>query len=168
MGAFKRIEAVITGNERITLVGDQYRVRRSGGETLVPANLVLRLFRDTEEAYQFLRGKTDLNDPDERLRLAKWCLDYHLRTQAEEEQRLLRMAIDVALAVGGGAVRVREDAIERFGRCLLGARRGRAGERHQRNGESGEGALQRCGHSAPERTAALTWALRTLLRFIDS
>ena len=69
----------------IQLVGDQYRVGRNGGETLVPANLVLRLFRDTEEAYQFLRGKTDLNDPDERLRLAKWCLDYHLRTQAEEE-----------------------------------------------------------------------------------
>src|SRR5581483_5937283 len=69
----------------IQLVDGQYRVSRGGGETLIPANLVLRLFRDTEEAYQFLRGKANLNDADERLRLARWCLDYNLRPQAEEE-----------------------------------------------------------------------------------
>jgi hypothetical protein len=69
----------------IDLVGDQYRVRRNGGETLVPANQVQRLFLDTEDAYRFLRARADLNDANERLRLAKWCLDYNLRERAEEE-----------------------------------------------------------------------------------
>lgn len=69
----------------IQLVDGQYRVRRNGGETFVPAKLAVRLFLDTEHAYQFLRGKTNLNDADERLRLARWCLDYNLRRQAEEE-----------------------------------------------------------------------------------
>jgi hypothetical protein len=66
-------------------VGEQYRVRRDGGETWIAANLVLRLFRDTEEAYQFLRGRCDLNDAADRLRLAKWCLDNRLRELALEE-----------------------------------------------------------------------------------
>ena len=63
----------------IQLVDGQYRIRRNGGETLLPANLVLHLFLDTEHAYQFLRTKANLKDPDERLRLARWCLDYNLR-----------------------------------------------------------------------------------------
>jgi hypothetical protein len=66
-------------------VGDQFRVRRNGGETTIPGNLVLRLFLDTEDAYRFLRSRANLNDPDERLRLANWCLEYNLRAQAEEE-----------------------------------------------------------------------------------
>jgi hypothetical protein len=62
-----------------------YRVRRNGGETLIPANQVLRLFPDTEAAYQFLRTKENLKDPDARLQLARWCLEFNLRKQAEEE-----------------------------------------------------------------------------------
>src|SRR5439155_21118947 len=69
----------------IERVGDQYRVRRDGGETWLAANLVLRLFRDTEDAYQFLRAKTNPDDPDDPLRLAKWCLDVRLRDRALEE-----------------------------------------------------------------------------------
>ncbi len=65
--------------------GAQYRVRRNGGETFIPAKLVLRLFLDTEQAYQFMRGKANLNDPDERFCLAQWCLNFNLRRQAEEE-----------------------------------------------------------------------------------
>ena len=60
------------------------------------------------------------------------------------------------------------DVVECLGGRFLCAASGCTGNSHQRNGESGEGAPIPCGHSAPERTAALTWALRTLLRFIDS
>ena len=35
-----------------------------------------------EEAYQFLRKRANLNDPDERLRLAEWCRQHDLREQA--------------------------------------------------------------------------------------
>jgi hypothetical protein len=69
----------------IERVGDQYRVRRDGGETWIAAGLVARLFRDTEEAYQFLRAKADLKDADERLQLAQWCLDMNLGERALEE-----------------------------------------------------------------------------------
>jgi hypothetical protein len=78
------------------------------------------------------------------------------------------MPIDVARAIGRWAMPVSDNAVECLGRRLLRAAGGCAGDSHQRNGESGEGAPMLCGHSAPERTAALTWALRTLLRFIDS
>src|SRR6516162_3240974 len=69
----------------IERIGEQYRVRRNGGETLVPANTVLRLFRDADECCAFLRGKLNPLDPDDRLRLAKWCFDLGMRKQALEE-----------------------------------------------------------------------------------
>jgi hypothetical protein len=69
----------------IERVGEQYRVRRDGGETWIAAQLVVRLFRDTEDAYQFLRARTNLDDAADRLRLAKWCLDFRLRERALEE-----------------------------------------------------------------------------------
>jgi hypothetical protein len=71
-------KVLVLENEN-TLVGDverlgeQYRVRRSLGETWVPAGRVLRLCADLEEAYAFVRGRANLNDPDERLHLARWC-----------------------------------------------------------------------------------------------
>ena len=65
--------------------GDQYRVRRSVGETAVPADNVLCLCDTLEEAYAFLRGRANLNDADERMRLARWCQLHGLRTQALAE-----------------------------------------------------------------------------------
>src|SRR5262249_61959427 len=53
----------------IDRVGDRYRIRRPVGETCVPAAAVLRLCADLDEAYQFLRGRTNLTDADEHLRL---------------------------------------------------------------------------------------------------
>jgi hypothetical protein len=69
----------------IQRIDDQYRVRRNGGETWIPANMVLRLFLDTDDAYKFLRGKMLANDPDEHLRLAAWCLEANLRERATDE-----------------------------------------------------------------------------------
>jgi hypothetical protein len=65
--------------------GAQYRVRRPLGETWVPADKVLCLCNSREEAYAFLRTRANLQDPDERLRLARWCHLYGLRTQAVAE-----------------------------------------------------------------------------------
>jgi hypothetical protein len=66
-------------------VGDQYRLRRSIGETWLPADKVQALCNTIEDAYQFLRGQANLRDPDERLRLARWCQQHGLRTQALAE-----------------------------------------------------------------------------------
>lgn len=66
----------------IELVGDQYRIRRSIGETWMPAAKVQCLCASAVEAYEHLRGQANLGDPDERLRLARWCQQRGLRAQA--------------------------------------------------------------------------------------
>ncbi len=69
----------------IERVGDAYRVRRLIGETTVPADRVLRLCADMEEAYHFVSGRANLKDADERLRLAEWCRLNGLHEQAVAE-----------------------------------------------------------------------------------
>jgi hypothetical protein len=65
--------------------GTQYRIRRSLGELWVPTENVLRLCASREDAYAFLRSRANLLDPDEHLRLARWCHVHSLRKQALEE-----------------------------------------------------------------------------------
>lgn len=79
-------------NERVMVgetqkVGEQYRVRRTVGETWIPALQVLCLCENMEEAYGALRRRANLADPDERLRLARWCHLHGLRDKALEEAR---------------------------------------------------------------------------------
>jgi hypothetical protein len=69
----------------IERVGGQYRVRRTVGETWVPGERVLQLCPDVKAAYTFLRNRANLNDADERLRLANWCRQNGLREQALAE-----------------------------------------------------------------------------------
>ncbi len=65
--------------------GDQYCLRRTIGETWIPADQVVSLCPNHEEAYRFLRARANLADPDERLRLARWCQKHNLRERAAEE-----------------------------------------------------------------------------------
>jgi hypothetical protein len=71
----------------IERVGDQYRVRRTIGETWLEAERVLCLCNTREEAYLFVRSRANLRDADERLRLARWCRMNNLRDQAITEIR---------------------------------------------------------------------------------
>jgi hypothetical protein len=76
-------ERTLTGD--IDLVGEQYRIKRLIGETMIPKSKALRLCSSLDEAYQFLKGRANLNDADERLRLADWCRQHALRERACEE-----------------------------------------------------------------------------------
>jgi hypothetical protein len=76
-------ERVIEGD--IAREGDRYRVRRHVGETLVPADNVLCLCDTLEDAYDYLKARTNLRDADERVRLARWCQLHGLRSQALAE-----------------------------------------------------------------------------------
>lgn len=67
--------------------GDQYRVRRQSGETWLPAAKVRALCNSLEEAYVYLRDRANLEDPDERLRLARWCRAHGLTDQALHEAK---------------------------------------------------------------------------------
>ena len=83
-------KVLVLDNERtlegdIERVGEQYRVRRPVGELWVHAENTLRLCLTKEEAYLFLRSRANLRDPDEHLRLARWCHQQGLRGQALEE-----------------------------------------------------------------------------------
>lgn len=71
----------------IEKVGDRYRIRRGAAESWVPADKVLRLCADWDDAYVFLKARSNLGDPDERLRLARWCDANGLRDQALMEAR---------------------------------------------------------------------------------
>jgi hypothetical protein len=76
-------ESTIEGD--IELIGGQYRVRRPVGELIIQPEHVLKLCESREEAYDFLRHRANLRDPDERLRLANWCHLNGLKQQELEE-----------------------------------------------------------------------------------
>lgn len=65
--------------------GNQFCIKRTIGETWIPGTQVVGLFGSFEEAFSVLRKRANLIDPDERLRLARWCQKYQLRDQALEE-----------------------------------------------------------------------------------
>jgi hypothetical protein len=65
--------------------GDHYVIRRPVGEFTLPADRAQKLCADWDEAYAFLRSQTNLRDPDERLRLARWCQQRSLLKQAQAE-----------------------------------------------------------------------------------
>jgi hypothetical protein len=72
----------------IEKIGDLYRVRKGPGEVVVPAAQALRLCADWDEALAFMRSRANLGDPDERLRLAKWCQLNHQIERARIEARV--------------------------------------------------------------------------------
>jgi hypothetical protein len=65
--------------------GDRYCIRRQFGETWVPVARARMLCDSLDELYRSMRSRTNLRDPDERLRLARWCYHRGLREQALEE-----------------------------------------------------------------------------------
>ena len=83
-------EQTLTGD--VEKIGDVYHIRRLIGETAVPADQVLRLCGDMAEAYAFVRGRANLADPDEHLRLAEWCRLNGLHDQAIAE---VQAAVDL-------------------------------------------------------------------------
>jgi len=56
----------------IELVGDRYKIKRTIGETWLPTNNVVKLCPSMDDAYMFLRSRTNLDDADERLKLVSW------------------------------------------------------------------------------------------------
>jgi hypothetical protein len=76
-------ERTLTGD--VEQVGEQFRVKRLVGETWVPAERVMQVCASLEDAYAFLRGRANLDDPDELVRLGDWCRQHGLYEQARAE-----------------------------------------------------------------------------------
>src|SRR5262245_35541929 len=69
----------------VRLQHEEYCVRRQTGELWLPAARVLRLCADWDEAYSFQGAQLNPHDPDDRLKMARWCIHNGLRTQALAE-----------------------------------------------------------------------------------
>lgn len=87
------VRVLLLDNERILQgeidrVGEQYRVRRDGGETFIPANRVLTACSSLESAYQFLEKRVGPTDADGHVRLARWCDINGMRKQAAAEAKI--------------------------------------------------------------------------------
>ncbi len=65
--------------------GEQYIVHRGAGEMVLSASKGLRLCASWEEAFAFMQSQANLRDPDERLRLARWCESNGQRALAVSE-----------------------------------------------------------------------------------
>lgn len=62
--------------------GEWYSIKRATGETIYPAEKVWKVVPDRKAAYAAVHGRANLDDVDERVRLAKWCMQYDLREEA--------------------------------------------------------------------------------------
>jgi hypothetical protein len=89
----KATRVVVLDNENllegeVKRVGDAYEIRRpAGGDLELPARRVLAVVADRKAAFVFVAGRANQRDPDERLRLARWCDANDLADEALAEAR---------------------------------------------------------------------------------
>jgi len=88
--------------------GTQFRIRRSAGEVWVPAEPGMRLCADWKEAFAFMAAQANQLDPDERVRLARWCQLHGMR-----EQALAEASAAVQMQPNHREARQMRDALER-------------------------------------------------------
>ncbi len=62
-----------------------YRLKCKGGQVPYPKTSVKRAAGSLEEIYQYLVASLPPGDPDERMKLVRWCLTEHLTAQAREQ-----------------------------------------------------------------------------------
>jgi hypothetical protein len=79
--------ALILDNEQlvegeIRREGDQVIIRRGRSEISIPSKRVVEIVADRQAALQLMRERSNRRDPDERLRLIRWCLANDLRAEA--------------------------------------------------------------------------------------
>lgn len=71
----------------IERVGNVYIIRRGNSAVSLPADRAKRLFPGRAETLAFMLAQTNLGDPDERLRLARWCQANDLLEPALDQAR---------------------------------------------------------------------------------
>lgn len=71
----------------VELSGEQYCVRQGASEVWLSAKKVLRVCPDWKSAFEFVKQRANLDDPDERLRLARWCQLQNRLTEALAEAK---------------------------------------------------------------------------------
>ncbi len=67
-----------------------YRLRCKGGQVPYPKTAVKKAAGSLEELYQYQVACLPPGDPDERMKLVRWCLTEHLKAQAREQLAAVR------------------------------------------------------------------------------
>lgn len=77
--------------------GNRVIIQRGDSETVIPASRVVEILADRKAAVQVMRERSNRRDPDERLRLIRWCMENNLRDEAiAETEDLLKFRPDDA------------------------------------------------------------------------
>lgn len=76
---------LIQGQGPITREGDEYVLRQRGGVIRFPERQVEGAFGSIAELYRFKTEQIPEGDPDEHLKLARWCLTLGLKDEARAE-----------------------------------------------------------------------------------
>ncbi|MFO0865707.1 MAG: hypothetical protein U0744_13825 [Gemmataceae bacterium] len=87
-----RGQVLLLANDRglegdIERVGDRFRIRRNVGEMWIPADKAKRVCGNWSDALAHMRSEANLADPDERIRLSRWCTTNGLRPEALAEAK---------------------------------------------------------------------------------
>lgn len=93
---------------------DGYLVRSPFGERLIPRRQVERAFGSMGEVYAYKLTRLPPHDPDERMKLAQWCLQHELMAEAREQLQAIlasvpeskqakAMLFQIEAAAGGAA-----------------------------------------------------------------
>jgi hypothetical protein len=64
---------------------DGYVLKQRGGQLHFRKEKMEKIFHSIGEVYQYKRDRLPDRDPDERMKLAQWCLTNHLTTEAKEQ-----------------------------------------------------------------------------------
>ncbi len=76
---------VVQGEIADDPAGGVYRLKTRGGQVPYPKSSVKRAGRSIQELYRYQVAALPPGDPDERMKLVRWCLTEHLQPQAREQ-----------------------------------------------------------------------------------
>jgi hypothetical protein len=68
---------------------DGYILKNKVGEIRYPRRRVEKTFPTLHDAYEYKKERTPERDPDERMKLAQWCIGQRLHAEAEEQLRAI-------------------------------------------------------------------------------
>lgn len=106
---------VIQGD--ISETEDVYILRQNGGEIRFRKGQVEERFRSVAEAYEYKRASIPARDPDEHLKLARWCLVNHLPDQARAELHVVAKLSPDSRVVAGMLAALDADDARRVARA---------------------------------------------------
>ena len=89
----KRYVALLNGSilfGDLKLIGDQYEITTETGTVVIPQNRVSQIAESLRQIYDFRASQVFVNDLEKRCDLLRWCFQYELADEAEEQLALLK------------------------------------------------------------------------------